>query len=596
MGITSDYFFLDRCNDTNGTHLRVHSPDSPMGALWSLPHNGRLEIQNSRIEVASGFSNGRYSVTTGDSAPDPTYCEQNYLVTVLSDTIDSVFVGDVGTLIGTASTGWTLRWRPRAGPGQNFGEITLQGHGVSVTAQIPLITAGTHLIRIVGEDSVLTGYVAGFGVRITDISSFKVYDQLGISISTNHAVDLVYGKAGIEPDFVLFFDLDLGGGGPAGASGGGGGSGGSPSGGGSNPSDIPCDPNTTLVINNGEVVSVAPTNPCQWTGLIWWKFVCEDILTVPEYAVEVEVFFNTLTDSFMSVGPIARLIETTGGHYWLTLWNDGIVLGKKPSEAQDDIVLAFKALTLIPGTWYKLRLEVEGFTLRGYLDDALQITAVDLNESFPAAGCAGVRLSRGNPATDIRFDNFRVWLNVRRPSFAEIPVFLESISVLKDDGMTSDFNIGIADSFAVSELLTLLTPKTVHINEGIIFTDLARQVKKVSDALTAGDTLNPVEVLIALNDMLQGNETLNPRMNIPVTEVATFTDTERAIHGISETMTVGEFLIAVAKQSGALDLARASDTVKVTRTSTATFVKPEQTYEARALKTILFVDDGKRVG
>ena len=575
MPVTSDVYFADFFNG-NGA-LNGRTPD--VGGIWS----------------GSGATSGGHTVAGSQGQSSQAAANPKYIEKVLrfekTDDVDTFIQFKSLTLPGLSAT-WTLR----ATPSQDTIELGL--FSTFVHADIGNAGPGIHEIRIIGEGAQVTAYFDGLGLRMTDVpdDGSQDYDVIGFVSDIEVEVLEIWGKDGIEPDYELTFDTDFGPvGGPSGGSGGGGGSGGSPSGGGSNPSDIPCDPNTTLVINNGEVVAVAPTNPCQWTGLIWWKLVCEATLTANDYAVEAEVFFNTLTDPFMSVGVIARLNESTGGHYWATLWNDEIAIGKKPSAGADDIMLGFKLLTLQAGRWYKIRLEVEGFTLRAYLDDVLQVTAVDLNESFPDAGCAGIRLSRSNPATDIRFDNFRVWLNVLRPSFAELPVFLESISILKDDGMTSDFSIGLADSFNASEALTLLTPKTVHINEGIVFDDLPKQVKKIQEFVQALDTMDEVRARIALSEALAGNEALNLRMGIPISEVFTFTDQDRAIHGITETTTIGEFLIALFKESGALDLARASDTVKITRTSTADFVAPEQTYEARPLKTMFSVGDGKRV-
>lgn len=586
MPIPAEYYYLDRCDDVNGTTLRSHIPD--IGSFWTLPGFGRAEIQDGKIVVTSGFINMQYEAG-GDTPADAKYCEQGYLVEILNPTTDSFICGDVINLLG-----WKFAWRPKTGPSSSFGTIELSGHGASVNASIPAITAGVHHVKIIGQKDTLTAFVGPFGVRITNITSFQEYAEIGLQMSANYAVHLVYGKNGTTPDYEVLFSPDFGGvGGPSGSSGGGGGSGGSPGGSGDNPANIPCDPGETLVINNGQAVSVAPTDPCQWTGLIWWKLICETVLTEADYAVEAEVFFNTLTDSFMSVGVIARLDEATGGHYFAALWNEEIVIGKKPSTAGDDIIFATKPLTLQAGRWYTIRLEIEGFTLRAYLDDELQLTAIDPNSSFSEPGCAGVRLSRGNPATDIRIDNFRVWLNVRRPEFAEAPVFLDSISVSKDDGMDVEVGVVIADSLTASETITMLVPKTVHINEGVVFTDTAGQVKRIQEFLLGLDNMD-LGIGINIQDALTAAEKLGLNMNIPVTDVISFTDEEKTIHGVSDTVTIAEF-IAQFLEGGVPDRVGASDSVRVIKTSVAAYAPPELTFYARDLKRLRMIETGKKV-
>lgn len=586
MPIPAEYYYLDRCDDVNGTTLRSHIPD--IGSFWTLPGFGRAEIQDGKIVVTSGFINMQYEAG-GDTPADAKYCEQGYLVEILIPTTDSFICGDVINL-----SGWRFSWRPKTSPSSDFGTIELSGHGVTANASVPAITGGVHHVKIIGQKDTLTAFVGPFGVRITGITSFQEYAEIGLQMSANYAVQLVYGKNGTTPDYEVLFLSDFGAVGAfSGSSGGGGGEGGVPNTGGSNPENVPCDPSTTLVINNGAAVAVAPTDPCMWTGLIWWKLVCEAVLTEADYAVEAEVFFNTLTDPFMSVGVIARLNEATGGHYFAALWREEIVIGKKPSAAADDVIFATKPLTLKAGTWYTIRLEIEGFTLRAYLNDELQLTTTDPNASFGGPGCAGVRLSRGNPATDIRIDNFRVWLNVKRPGFAEAPVFLDSLVVTKDDGMDVEASIVVADSLVASETITMLVPKTVHINEGVVFTDRAGQVKRIQEFLLGLDSMD-LGIGINVQDVLTAAEKLGLRMNIPVTDIISFTDEERTIHGVSDTVTIAEF-IAQFLEGGVPDRVGASDSVRVVKTSVAAYAPPELTFYARDLKRLRMVETGKKV-
>ena len=574
MGLTENLYFADFF--AGDGVLNGRTPD--IGGIWS----------------GSGSTSGGHTValsqgTSAQSATNAKYVEQVIRFNKTDDVETTVQFGK------KPSAGYLATWNLRAAPNQDTITLFISS-GFQIHIDIGNSGPGVHEIRIVGEGSVLTAYFNGEGLRITDIpdDSSQDYDGIGFTSGINIEVEELYAYDGIPPDFLLTFDTNFGGvGGSSGSGGGGGGSGGSPSSGGSNPSDVPCDPDTTLVINNGQVVSVAPTDPCQWVGMIWWKLACEETLTSADYAVEAEVFFNTLTDPFMSVGVIARLIETTGGFYFASLWNDEIVIGKKPSAAADPIILDFKLLTLTAGRWYKIRLEVEGFMLRAYLDDTLELTTADVNMSFADPGCAGIQLSRSNTSTDIRFDNFRVWLNVKRPIFAELPLFAESISILKDDGDAVNFSVSIADSWNASESFELDTPKTVHINEGAIFTDLPSQVKQIQEFMRSLDTFD-LGHGIFVDDFLRAAETYGLRMSIPITDVFTFTDEDRAVHGVSDTMTVAEFLSQLVT-TGALDAARASDSVQITKTSVADFARPEVTFYARDIKRVVIVENGKKV-
>ncbi|MGH7891807.1 MAG: hypothetical protein ACREN0_06015, partial [Thermodesulfobacteriota bacterium] len=469
MAITEGVYAYDEFNDSDATPLESHSPI--VGGAWSKVAGITAKIQGDLLQVVG---NVRYNLGTLSPSPANFAYTERQIVFDQKDSLLKICFGGQ-TSSDTLGSGWIAVWNLSVGIIE-FGFRSSGAWVHKIQTSISDSGSGIHVIRIVGDGPTATAYFDGQGLRFTEIGEDdQLYRTLGFNKSLGD-VDIlsIWGKNLKEEDFTLFFDTDFGPvGGSSGSSGGGGGSGGSPSGGGGNPSDIPCDPDTTLVINNGQVVSVAPSDPCQWTGLIWWKLACGEIITSPDYAVEAEVYFNTLTDSFMSIGPIARLNEATGAHYWLTIWNDEVALGKKLSAGVDDKLLDFSLQTFIPGTWYKLRLEIEGNILRGYLNDTLVVSAVDTENSITGAGCAGFRMSRSNPATDLRIDNFRVWLNVYRPFFLENPVFLESMSILKDDGMTTDFSIALADSLHGGESLVLSSPTVIHINEGTHFTDQA---------------------------------------------------------------------------------------------------------------------------
>ena len=587
MSIKDNVYALDFFDDADSTALESHIP--VIGTSWVKNTGGAsLLIQGNDLVIPIG-------ITTQYRMFFPALGSLRYIE---KEIVFSAASANFTIEFGTA--GWIARWNPGAGQVSIYPENGLSApFSATLTPQPP----GIFNIRAVGHEDTFTVFFNGMGVRISGIPEtissvgMRVYSSIGFRRTlgaTEVKILSVYGTTLMEPDFQLLFNTNFGAVGAfSGSSGGGGGTGGIPNPGASNPGNVPCDPNTTLIINNGAAVSVAPTDPCMWTGQIWWKLVCEAVLTEADYAVEAEVFFNTLTDSFMSVGVIARLDEATGGHYFAALWRSEIVIGKKPSSAADDIIFATKPLTLKAGTWYTIRLEIEGFTLRAYLNDELQLTAVDPNTSFGEPGCAGVRLSRGNPATDIRIDNFRVWLNVKRPEFTETPVFLDGISVIKDDGENTEVGIVVADSLVASETITMLVPKTVHINEGVVFTDKAGQVKRIQEFLFGLDGMN-LGIGISVQDVLMAAEKLGLGMNIPVTDVIAFTDEERTIHGVHDTMTVQEFIAQFAFDNVADGLG-ARDTIRITKTSVAEFAPPELTFYARDLRRIKIVEKGKKV-
>lgn len=558
MPLPGAYYFLDRFNDSNGTTLSSHTPD--LGLSWNGPN---VEIQDSKVIVSGGGFTEGASAAGETAAADSERCETGYLVEILSSVPNAGFRCGNPDLLR-----YTFSWIPllASGPPRGRIAITANGGGDLVSADIPAITAGVHLLKMIGEGDTLTCYVGNLGIRLTGISpAFRVYNQISFSMFNSFAVQLVYGRDGIEPDFDLIFLSDFGAvGGFSGSSGGGGGSGGVPNPGSSNPPNIPCVPGETLVINNGTAVSIAPTDPCLWTGLIWWVLACGEVLTDPDYAVEAEVFFNTLTDSFMSVGVIARLNESSGGHYFATLWRSEFVIGKKLSAGSEDSILATVPMTLTAGRWYTVRLELEGNLLRGYVNDELKITTTDPNSSFLEPGCAGVRLSRGNPATDIRIDNFRVWLHVKRPLITEEPFLRDLLFIHRDDGM-NNHEILVGDVLQASSIEELLFPKIVHLNEGAIFGDIAQQVKLIREICMISDVQLAVGVHITFPEVLRALEFFKFDMSIPVVEVLTFLDSARIIHGVSETLTLGEAL-SLNIFAHRLETSRMGDTVSIMKT------------------------------
>ncbi|MBB5134637.1 pectate lyase [Thermocatellispora tengchongensis] len=79
--------------------------------------------------------------------------------------------------------------------------------------------------------------------------------------------------------------------------------------------------------------------------------------------------------------------QSTSAYYYLGLSNSGaVVLGKRTGSGP--ITLATASATVTPGTWYTIRLEAFGTTLRGLVDDVPLVTATDATFGAGRAGLA----------------------------------------------------------------------------------------------------------------------------------------------------------------------------------------------------------------
>jgi len=103
------------------------------------------------------------------------------------------------------------------------------------------------------------------------------------------------------------------------------------------------------------------------------------------YSVEARVKPTGFNGSARHTGVIARA-QGTSGYYYLALTNTGqVTLGRRGSGGHT--ALASASATVSLNTWYRLRLEAAGTTLRGFLDGQLVATASD---SAYAAGTVGL--------------------------------------------------------------------------------------------------------------------------------------------------------------------------------------------------------------
>ncbi|WP_440070571.1 pectate lyase family protein [Streptosporangium sp. OZ121] len=87
------------------------------------------------------------------------------------------------------------------------------------------------------------------------------------------------------------------------------------------------------------------------------------------------------------VAVLARA-QSSGNYYYLGLSNSGsVVLGKRTGGAPATLDSA--AATVTPGTWYTLRLEAFGTTLRGFVNNVEVVSATDSTFSSGKVGLAG---------------------------------------------------------------------------------------------------------------------------------------------------------------------------------------------------------------
>ncbi|ONI84001.1 pectate lyase [Saccharothrix sp. ALI-22-I] len=84
---------------------------------------------------------------------------------------------------------------------------------------------------------------------------------------------------------------------------------------------------------------------------------------------------------------VTARVQNTGNYYYLGLSNAGsVVLGKRAGGGLT--TLASAPATVTVGTWYTLRLEVFGSTLRGFLDGTQVVTATDTTFASGRIGLA----------------------------------------------------------------------------------------------------------------------------------------------------------------------------------------------------------------
>ncbi|HYH02333.1 MAG TPA: family 16 glycoside hydrolase, partial [Bacillota bacterium] len=146
------------------------------------------------------------------------------------------------------------------------------------------------------------------------------------------------------------------------------------------------------VVNDGTQVfkqSSTSSNAYAYTGNSVWT----------NYTVEAKVKALSFNGTARSFGITARYTSTSN-YYYLSLGNDNqIILGKKASSGSK--VLASKTFTVSTGSWYTLKLVINGNQFEGYVNDNLQLTATDSTLTSGKAGLMALY-------TSAEFDGFLV--------------------------------------------------------------------------------------------------------------------------------------------------------------------------------------------
>ncbi|MEV4170522.1 pectate lyase [Nonomuraea sp. NPDC049709] len=106
-----------------------------------------------------------------------------------------------------------------------------------------------------------------------------------------------------------------------------------------------------------------------------------------DQAVQARVRPIAFNGSGRHVAVLARA-QSTSSYYFLGLTDAGsVVLGRRTGGAP--VTLASAAASAVPGTWYTLRLEAFGSTLRGFVNNVQLVTATDGALPSGRAGLAG---------------------------------------------------------------------------------------------------------------------------------------------------------------------------------------------------------------
>ncbi|MFI7634979.1 polysaccharide lyase family 1 protein [Nonomuraea sp. NPDC049400] len=106
-----------------------------------------------------------------------------------------------------------------------------------------------------------------------------------------------------------------------------------------------------------------------------------------DQAVQARVKPIAFNGANRHVAVVARA-QSTSSYYFLGLSNAGsVVLGKRTGGGP--VTLATAAATVTAGTWYTLRLEAFGTTLRGFVDNVAVVSASDSTIGSGRAGLAG---------------------------------------------------------------------------------------------------------------------------------------------------------------------------------------------------------------
>lgn len=273
-----------------------------------------------------------------------------------------------------------------------------------------------------------------------------------------------------------------------------------------------------------------------------------------------------------------------------------------------------------------------------------KVEKVNVAETIGSLGAGVIQLSQdgANLAWDGDLDEFRIssvarsndWLDACYNNQNAPGTYL-SVGALQDPTICNTLFIGINETLLALDIPLLSGDKGIELLDFAHMNDpFGVAGNHIDKNLTISEFLNSEEVLIPsieidLTDSFEASEAVSRvfdfietgvlgdtfdisavlgiadtttvvdnvalRVLLAIADSAQMTEIIQRLLDIRETATLGDLINLMRTIPGPLDLARASDRIQITRTSVSQFANPEKTYHARDLKTLFFVEKGKKV-
>lgn len=556
----------DDFNDINGTLLDDHQPD--IGDKWN-PISGlnTIEIQNGS-SLQKPFEN----VIFYQAKPEPlgiknwrmTYVYNESARPLIELEADNVFLDayifewEFKTVIPAdeATGDITIRVRKNSILQATF--VLTNGAARGTTYNIALIQevidfdGGTNdeVIQYLCFNSVLGDFVARHSIVQGSGASYEFRSRLKWPTETlteTDKIEFFRKEAFDEPLIQEPFELLLpggisgsfGGGGAAGGAGGGTGGGGSGAGANAAITDIfGSDGAGAIDTTNGDAPFVGYYSACFNPAILFGD---------GNVAVGANVLFSSLSDPGMEIGLIGRNDNISNNHYYLLLDDTKkLRLGKRINNIDADIVSTAISGLMI-NTWYALILEMDGNTLRGYLNGELLLQTVDLSFVESVEGCQGWRIDRSNLGTNLVVDNFLIWDLTVDINIGEKMSMKDGLSVIKDG---TDRFFGVVETFNTSEAVLNLPDLSFFLAEILVMTDdvspILSFLKEIQETFTMTDNVT-LAALIPIVEQLGLSDQITLKISIAIAETFTATDQIKAIRELKETLLMVDNIDAILK-------------------------------------------------